>query len=360
MAIEKPYELKQRRLAEKQREKAVGALEELIMAAYTPTVQNTSGPISQTGVSSSSTGDDSVNDTTAASRQEIRDDITRAEVSELEREDGSDSDVRSPQNGTGIHFEDLATRRNNDSSTDFVRRKVSRLGLKDKASPSLDDILNQKFGIVGDAYEDEDVGRVEDDASVGEPRTVSRLGRSSSDRLVKNEEVAETLETMLNNGSQDQKVATGTTRNHSHTTSTSTEQILAIMLKSHQTHLLNLSQRAKESKQRGERKKQKKDERLQERRNKQQQRQDEHGERQREKSKQKQKKKKKEKAAEESSEEDQFRREVLKVVKRLESKTWQLAAVRSWDGLVDQEDEVQWSFAGAMLYSVTVVTTIGE
>ena len=33
---------------------------------------------------------------------------------------------------------------------------------------------------------------------------------------------------------------------------------------------------------------------------------------------------------------------------------------RGWDGNFDEENEYQWSFAGSLLYSITVITTIGE
>ena len=92
MAIEKPYELKQRRVAQKHRNHAVEAMVELIMATYT-TAQNTSGPTSgpnsQTGFTSvSSSVIDSVNSTTA-SLQEARGDVNGSEFGELENKDGS-------------------------------------------------------------------------------------------------------------------------------------------------------------------------------------------------------------------------------------------------------------------------------
>ena len=50
---------------------------------------------------------------------------------------------------------------------------------------------------------------------------------------------------------------------------------------------------------------------------------------------------------------------MLDALKTMEKSTYELTTTFSWDGQFEQEDEVQWSFAGAMLYSVTVVTTIG-
>ena len=380
MAIEKPYELKQRRVAQKHRNHAVEAMVELIMATYT-TAENTSGPTSgpnsQTGFTSvSSSVIDSVNSTTA-SLQEARGDVNGSEFGELENKDGSVSGVRSPKNDTGTRLEDMATRKN-DSDSDFIRRKVSRLHFKDNIPPGLADFLSKEFGVVGDASKDEDVDdeRVGNDTSVGELRTVSRLGRShsgssslwrsNSDRHTESEGVAESPQAIPSNrSSQDPAVPAPTTRNLSRTSSTSAVQTSAPSPKSHQTQRRgNANREAKEAseskKQRNkERKEQKKEERQRQRQDKLQQRLYKHAQRQRGKLQHKHRQEEKDEE-ETSGEAGQFKRELLAVVKRLESKTWRLVAVRSWDGMVKQTDEVQWSFAGAMLYSVTVVTTIGE
>ena len=382
MAIEKPYELKQRRVAQKHRNHAVEAMVELIMATYS-TAQNTSGltsgPNSQTGFTSvSSSVIDSVNNTTA-SLQEARGDVNGSEFWELENEDGSVSGVRSPKNDTGTRLEDSATRTNH-SDSDFIRRKVSRLPFKDNIPPSLADFLSKEFGVVGDASKDEDAddGRVGNDTSAGELRTVSRLERShlgssslwrsNSDRHTESEGAAGSPQAIPSNrSSQDPAVPAPTTRNLGRTSSTSAVQTSALSPKSHQTQRRgNTNREAKEAKeakestkQRKKERKQQKEERQRQRQDKQQQRLHKHAERQRGKLKQKHRQEEKEEE-ETSGEAGQFKRELLEVVKRLESRTWRLVAVRSWDGMVKQTDEVQWSFAGAMLYSVTVVTTIGE
>ncbi|KAL8575199.1 hypothetical protein ACOMHN_042320 [Nucella lapillus] len=64
--------------------------------------------------------------------------------------------------------------------------------------------------------------------------------------------------------------------------------------------------------------------------------------------------------AEEQQRERKLKEAMMAVMRRLENKTWQMTTVHSWDGHTEQTAEVQWSFAGAMLYSVTVVTTIGQ
>lgn len=51
---------------------------------------------------------------------------------------------------------------------------------------------------------------------------------------------------------------------------------------------------------------------------------------------------------------------ILKLVESLELQTYQLTVVNNWDGMQPGDEDMLWSFAGSMLYSVTVITTIGE
>ena len=46
-------------------------------------------------------------------------------------------------------------------------------------------------------------------------------------------------------------------------------------------------------------------------------------------------------------------------------KDFQMAVFRSvkedgWDGREESDEEMMWSFAGSLLYSVTIITTIGQ
>lgn len=47
------------------------------------------------------------------------------------------------------------------------------------------------------------------------------------------------------------------------------------------------------------------------------------------------------------------------VLKAFQKQVYTATKEKGWDGK-DGEGELQWSFAGALLYSVTVITTIGE
>ena len=52
--------------------------------------------------------------------------------------------------------------------------------------------------------------------------------------------------------------------------------------------------------------------------------------------------------------------EAGKVLKRFEKNVIHKAKTEGYDGGDDNDGNAQWSFSGALLYSVTVITTIGE
>ncbi|KAK3596859.1 hypothetical protein CHS0354_039854 [Potamilus streckersoni] len=51
--------------------------------------------------------------------------------------------------------------------------------------------------------------------------------------------------------------------------------------------------------------------------------------------------------------------EVDHLLRRFQKEVYKFTNERNWDGRTGEE-ELQWSFAGALLYSVTVITTIGK
>lgn len=57
---------------------------------------------------------------------------------------------------------------------------------------------------------------------------------------------------------------------------------------------------------------------------------------------------------------EQMMSEVRRLVKEFELETHELTVTYNWDGAYTDTEDLQWSFPGAMLYSVTVITTIGE
>ena len=52
--------------------------------------------------------------------------------------------------------------------------------------------------------------------------------------------------------------------------------------------------------------------------------------------------------------------EAGKVLKRFEKNVIHKAKTEGYDGGDDNDGNAQWGFSGALLYSVTVITTIGE
>ena len=58
---------------------------------------------------------------------------------------------------------------------------------------------------------------------------------------------------------------------------------------------------------------------------------------------------------------ENWTREAGKVLKRFEQNVIRKAKTEGYDGSDSGDDtSVQWNFSGALLYSVTVITTIGE
>ena len=58
---------------------------------------------------------------------------------------------------------------------------------------------------------------------------------------------------------------------------------------------------------------------------------------------------------------ENWTREAEKVLRRFEQNVIRKAKTEGYDGGDSEDDSsVQWNFSGALLYSVTVITTIGE
>ena len=58
---------------------------------------------------------------------------------------------------------------------------------------------------------------------------------------------------------------------------------------------------------------------------------------------------------------DNWTHDALLIMKNYTREVYDAIDVRGWDGKeVDDDYESQWSFPGAMLYSITVITTIGK
>ncbi|XP_046568566.1 two pore potassium channel protein sup-9-like [Haliotis rubra] len=55
---------------------------------------------------------------------------------------------------------------------------------------------------------------------------------------------------------------------------------------------------------------------------------------------------------------DTWKRNATRLVEQFQTEVHEITVFNGWDGQ-DPDDELQWSFAGALLYAVTVVTTIG-